>query len=206
MTASCSRSVFQSRPLSGLFACAAGGPARTAPEGRVPLDSLSPLRRGSVRHDRETAGFSGRAHYSDCAFNLLWGINGFSIHAGEFREEFLPDAEAHLGHSGMGHVADPGVAHHLRAVATVAAQVMPAPADLPALVPACREGRVEMVAPCQTRMLLPVSFSSAGSAGSGTFCILQTWFSISICPGVAVGWTTRNPCLSAALCHSELPA
>ena len=28
------------------FACAAGGPARTAPEGLVPLDSLSPLRRG----------------------------------------------------------------------------------------------------------------------------------------------------------------
>ena len=27
------------------FACAAGGPARTAPEGLVPLDSLSPLRR-----------------------------------------------------------------------------------------------------------------------------------------------------------------
>jgi len=27
-------------------ACAAGGPARTAPEGLVPLDSLSPLRRG----------------------------------------------------------------------------------------------------------------------------------------------------------------
>ncbi|RKJ81083.1 hypothetical protein D7X33_04960 [Butyricicoccus sp. 1XD8-22] len=31
------------------LACAAGGPARTAPEGRVPLDSLSPLRRGWVR-------------------------------------------------------------------------------------------------------------------------------------------------------------
>ncbi len=28
------------------FACAAGGPTRTAPEGLVPLDSLSPLRRG----------------------------------------------------------------------------------------------------------------------------------------------------------------
>ncbi len=27
------------------FACAAGGPARTAPEGLIPLDSLSPLRR-----------------------------------------------------------------------------------------------------------------------------------------------------------------
>ena len=26
-------------------ACAAGGPARTAPEGLIPLDSLSPLRR-----------------------------------------------------------------------------------------------------------------------------------------------------------------
>ena len=44
------------------------------------------------------------------------------------------------------------------------------------------------------RLLVPVSFSSAGSVGSGTFCILQTWFSISICPGVAVGWTTRKPC------------
>ncbi len=31
------------------FACAAGGPTRTAPEGLVPLDSLSPLRRGMVR-------------------------------------------------------------------------------------------------------------------------------------------------------------
>ena len=32
--------------LRGQRSCADGGPARTAPEGLVPLDSLSPLRRG----------------------------------------------------------------------------------------------------------------------------------------------------------------